>query len=51
MAVWKWFQNAFRNTLDRRRVEIDLDEEVRSYVDLLRAEKIQSGASPELAQR
>src|SRR4051812_36291908 len=34
MAVWKWFQNAFRNTLDRRRVEIDLDEEVRSYVDL-----------------
>lgn len=51
MTVWKQLGSVIRNTFNRDRVESDLEEEVRAYVDLLRAEKIQSGMSPELAQR
>jgi putative ABC transport system permease protein len=41
----------FRNLVHKQRVERDLDEEVRAYVDQLTEEKIQSGLSPQEARR
>ena len=41
----------FRNLLRRSAVENELDEELRSYVDLLTAEKIKLGMSPDAARR
>jgi predicted permease len=40
-----------RNLFSRRAVERDLDQEVRSYVDLLTEEKIRLGMSPDEARR
>jgi putative ABC transport system permease protein len=40
-----------RNLLSSRRVEVDLDLEVRSYRELLTQEKIRSGLSPQEAER
>lgn len=40
-----------RNLLSFRRVEVDLDEEVRSHLELLTEENIRSGMSPKEAQR
>lgn len=40
-----------RNLLSFRRVEVDLDEEVRSHLQLLTEENIRSGMSPKEAQR
>jgi len=42
-----WFRNLFR----RARVERELDEELRTYRDLLIAEKIQAGMAPDQARR
>ena len=41
----------FRNLFRRGDVEQDLDEELQAYVDLLTAEKIKSGMSPDAARR
>ncbi|HTT24385.1 MAG TPA: ABC transporter permease [Candidatus Sulfotelmatobacter sp.] len=41
----------FRNLLHKQRVERDLDEEVRAYLDQVIDEKIQSGLSPQEARR
>ncbi len=41
----------WRNLFRRRHVERELDEETRSYIELLVAEKIKAGASPEAARR
>jgi predicted permease len=40
-----------RNWSDRQRSEQELDQEVRSYLDLLTDEKIQEGMEPEVARR
>jgi putative ABC transport system permease protein len=41
----------YRNLFARREVERDLDQELRSYVDLLTEEKIRAGMSPDEARR
>src|SRR5687768_13937667 len=41
----------FRNLFAKNAVERDLDQEVRSYVDLLAEEKIKAGMSPDDARR
>ncbi|HEY9226718.1 MAG TPA: ABC transporter permease, partial [Gemmatimonadaceae bacterium] len=41
----------FRNLFSRSHVDRELDEEVRAYMDLLTAEKIKAGMSPEDARR
>ena len=41
----------FRNLFSRGAVERDLDEELRSYVDLLTDEKIKAGMTPDAARR
>ncbi|MBV8897979.1 MAG: hypothetical protein JO051_15810, partial [Acidobacteriaceae bacterium] len=41
----------WRNLTAKREVEHELDDEIRSYVDLLEAEKIQSGLAPAHAGR
>jgi len=41
----------WRNLFHKRRVERDLDEEVRAYLDQVTDEKIQSGLSPQVARR
>src|SRR6478672_8017740 len=41
----------FRNLFAKARVDRDLDEEVRAYIDLLVAEKIKAGMNPEDARR
>ena len=43
--------SAFRNLFARNAVERDLDQEVRSYVDLLTEEKIRAGMTPDEARR
>ncbi len=40
-----------RNLLLSRRVEADLDQEVRSHLEMLIAENIRAGMSPKEAQR
>jgi predicted permease len=42
---------AVRNLLHRRRVESDLDAELRAYVDLVTEERIAAGMTPEAARR
>src|SRR5271156_1854487 len=41
----------FRNTFGKRRSDRELEDEVRSYVDLLAAEKMREGMNPEDARR
>jgi predicted permease len=41
----------WRNLMDRSRVEGDLDEEIRAYVDLLAEEKLRAGMTPAQARR
>ena len=43
--------SAFRNLFARNAVERDLDQELRSYVELLTEEKIRAGMSPDDARR
>ena len=43
--------SVFRNLFRRGDVERELDEELQAYVDLLTAEKIKSGMSPDAARR
>jgi putative ABC transport system permease protein len=51
MALTAPIVSLFRNLFRRRGVDRDLDQEVRSYAELLADEKIRSGASPEAARR
>lgn len=41
----------WRNLTARKEVERQLDDEIRSYADMLEAEKIESGLAPEVARR
>jgi len=43
--------NAWRNLTGRRKVELELDEELRAVRDLLVDEKLRAGESPQQAQR
>ena len=51
MSLFSRFQTSVRNVAGRATVERELDEELRAYVDLLVAEYIKAGASPEDARR
>src|SRR4051794_29640288 len=51
MKPWSRFQSALRNLMHRRRVEDQLDDEVRAYVDLVTDEKIASGIPAVEARR
>ena len=41
----------WRNLLSRRNVERELDDQVRSYIELLAAEKVGRGMAPDAALR
>src|SRR5260370_6852815 len=45
------FQGFLRNLFFRHRVEVDLDQEVHSHLELLIAENIRAGMPPEEARR
>ncbi|HEY3703617.1 MAG TPA: ABC transporter permease [Terracidiphilus sp.] len=49
--MWAHLKSVFRNLLDKRRVEAELDDEIRSYVEILTDEKIVAGCAPEEARR
>jgi len=51
MPILSRMTSFLRNTFGKRRNERELDDEVHSYVDLLAAEKIGHGMSPEEARR
>jgi predicted permease len=51
MSVFSHFRTSVRNVAGRATVERELDDELRSYLDLLIAEKIKAGASPDEARR
>ena len=51
MRVVSMLQHAWRNVIQRRRAECDLDEELRAYVELLAAENRRAGLAPAAARR
>ena len=51
MKLWFRIQGVVRNLLGKERVEKDLDEEVRAYVDLMADELVASGMSADEARR
>ncbi|HLK32724.1 MAG TPA: ABC transporter permease [Terriglobales bacterium] len=51
MPILAKLRSLFRNLLRREQADADLDQEVRSYVNLLADEKIQAGITPEQAAR
>ena len=51
MPLWPRIQSLWRNLTHKRRIEADLDEEIRSYQALLTDEKTAAGASPGAARR
>ena len=51
MAIWSRPASAIRNLLRRRRVEQDLDEELRAWVDLTADERQRDGLSGDDARR
>jgi putative ABC transport system permease protein len=46
LVLWRFFESC-RNILGRKRIERELDEEIRSYLHLTAAEKVRSGLAPE----
>jgi len=51
MAVWMKIRSFLRNLLSSAAVDTDLDQEVRSHLELLAEEKVHAGMTPEKAQR
>ncbi len=51
MRIGSRLMSALRTLLHKRRVETELDMEIRSYVDAIADEKIKSGVSPTEARR
>lgn len=51
MSLLAGLTSFWRNLFARPRVERELDEELRAYVDLLTAEKIAAGVPPDAARR
>src|SRR5437588_1957562 len=50
-SLWRRVAMLWRNLTIRRRVEDDLDEEIRSYQAMLEDEKTRAGADPRAARR
>jgi predicted permease len=51
MPLWNRLKTLWRNLARKRMVEDDLDDEIRSYRDMLEDEKARTGADPSVAQR
>ena len=51
MPLWPHIQSLWRNLTQKRRVEADLDEEIRSYQGMLEDERASAGATPGAARR
>jgi predicted permease len=51
MKLWLRANNILRNWFSKRQVELDLNDEVRAYVDLLAEEKTAAGMSAQAAHR
>ncbi len=51
MSLWSHLVSTLRNFFRRQQVESQLDDEVRSYVDLIADERIAAGMSPSEARR
>jgi predicted permease len=51
MPLWHGLKALARNLARKKRVEDDLDAEIRSYEDLLTDEKVRAGADPHAARR
>ena len=51
MSLFVKVRSFLRNLFSSRRVEVDLDQEVRSHLEMLVEEKIRAGMSPDEAQR
>ncbi|UCG87999.1 MAG: permease, partial [Gemmatimonadota bacterium] len=51
MLVYKRILNTLRSLFRKQELDRDLDEELRSYLDLLTEEKVRAGMSPEQARR
>ena len=51
MRLWHHIKALARNLTRKRRVEEELEEEIRSYQTLLEDEKVQAGTQPGLARR
>jgi len=51
MVLWSRLKSLFRNLFHRRAVEEDLDDEVRTYVEMLAAENEAAGVAPVEARR
>ena len=51
MSLWSHIVSTLRNFFRRQQVESQLDDEVRSYVDLIADERIAAGMSPSEARR
>lgn len=51
MQVWHRIGLMWRNLARRQRVDQDLDEEIRSYREMLEDENLQAGADPQTAHR
>src|SRR5258706_511168 len=51
MALWQRIKTLWRNVARKRRVDDDLDQEIRSYQTMLEDEKARAGADARLARR
>ena len=51
MSVARHIRNTLRLLFRKRRLEADLDDELRAYLDLLTEQNIQGGMRPEDARR
>ena len=51
MSAIHWLRSLWKRLLDRRRMDQELDEEVRAFTDLLAEEKVRSGATADEAAR
>jgi putative ABC transport system permease protein len=51
LALIRYLSTLFRNVFRKRRVDQELDEEIRAYVELMAAEKVRCGMAPEEALR
>jgi predicted permease len=51
MSLWSHIVSTLRNFFRRQQVESQLDDEIRSYVDLVTDERIAAGMSPSEARR
>jgi putative ABC transport system permease protein len=51
MPLWRWLSSLSRNIFHKARLDEDLDEEVRAYVELLADEKSRQGLDAQQARR